>query len=75
MCGIGYDPATETLEIEFKSRKPDQPNTLYHYTPVTQADYDLFAAAESKGSHFLRVIKPGFACKKIGPVEPEGVDA
>jgi KTSC domain len=71
MCGIGFDPATETLEIEFKSRKPDQPNTLYQYTPVSQADYDAFMAAESKGSHFIKVIKPGFACKKLGPVKPE----
>ncbi len=64
MIGIGYQPETKTLEIEFKSRKEGVPNGVYHYAEFTMADMDAFTAAESKGSHFLKVIKPKFACTK-----------
>ncbi len=67
ICGIGYDPATETLELEFKSRTQGEPGTLYHYSHFTQADYDAFMAAESKGSHFLKNVKTKFQCAKLGP--------
>jgi hypothetical protein len=70
MCGIGYDPATQVLEIEFKSRKEGEPNKLYHYIPVTQKHYDDFMAAESKGSHFIKNIKPIFACTKVSERVP-----
>ena len=67
MTGYAYDPKTETLEISFQSRKANEPDPVYHYTPFKQADFDAFMAAESKGSHFLRVVKPGFKCEKQQP--------
>ncbi|MGB8422228.1 KTSC domain-containing protein [Paraburkholderia sp.] len=51
---IGYDPATSTLAIRFKSR--DKP--LYYYDNVTPEDWDAFENAESIGSHFYKHIKP-----------------
>jgi KTSC domain len=65
MCGVAYDPATETLELAFTSRKEGQPEKVYHYAKFTAADWDAWQAAESKGSHFLKVVKPKFACTKI----------
>ena len=53
----GYDAATQTLAIRFKG-KGDRPGSLYHYTNFTEKDYEALEAAESKGSHFIRNIKP-----------------
>jgi KTSC domain len=69
MCSYGYDPATYTLEIEFKARKEGEPNKVYHYLNVSEEEFNRFNTAKSKGSHFLKVIKPRFECKKL---EPEG---
>lgn len=74
ICGIGYDAEAQILEIEFKSRKEDQPTTLYHYHNVTLEDFEAFMAAESKGSHFINVIKPKFKCVKVEP-KPEEASA
>ena len=57
---IGYDPATSTLVIQFP-RKGDsgpEPGSKYSYSKFTQEDFDAFMAAESKGSHFIKNIKP-----------------
>lgn len=69
MCGIGYDPEEQILEIEFKSRKEGEPGTLYHYREFSQEAYDAFVAAESKGSHFIKHVKPKYNCTKVGPAE------
>jgi KTSC domain len=74
MCGIGYDAEARILEIEFASRKEGQPATLYHYHNVAQEDFDAFMAAESKGSHFIKFIKPKFECVKQ-MAKKEGVSA
>lgn len=71
MTGFAYDAANETLEISFASRKPDQPESVYHYAAFTLADWEAFQAAESKGSHFLKVVKAKFACTKVAPVAVE----
>lgn len=57
---IGYDPETQTLAIRFTRgfRENRGPGSLYHYSNVTQEDYDAFLAAESKGKHFGQNIKP-----------------
>jgi KTSC domain len=72
MTGYAYDAATKVLEIAFASRKPGEPDKVYHYAEFTAEDWAAFQAAESKGSHFLKTIKPKFACTKI---EPEKTDA
>lgn len=53
---IGHDPETNTLAIRFHGK--GRPGSLYHYQNVTADDYSALLAAESKGSHFIRNIKP-----------------
>ncbi|CAJ5553300.1 Uncharacterised protein [Burkholderia pseudomallei] len=53
---IGFDASTGTMAVRFK--KGDQPTTLYHYSGVSQEEFDAFKGAESVGSHFYRVFKP-----------------
>jgi KTSC domain len=48
----GHDPQSNTLAIRFRG------GGIYHYQNVTPADYAAFAAAESKGKHFGKHIKP-----------------
>jgi hypothetical protein len=67
MVGVGYDPEAEILEIEFKSRKEGGEGTLYHYHNVSPEEYAAFMAAESKGSHFIKSIKPTKKCVKVLP--------
>lgn len=55
---IGYDTATQTLAIRFKSRSTGAPTSLYHYANVTPEDFEAFREAESIGSHFGKHIKP-----------------
>jgi hypothetical protein len=57
IAAIGYHPETQTLAIQFKNWKGEAAG-LYHYQNVSQADFDAFAAAESKGRHFGQHIKP-----------------
>lgn len=51
---IGYDAASQTLAIQFKSGK----QAVYHYAKVDAALYQEFSTAESIGSFFYRNIKP-----------------
>jgi hypothetical protein len=55
--GIGYDAATNTLAVRFKS-KAGLPAALYEYSNVTAEDFAAFKGAESIGSHFYKHIKP-----------------
>ena len=57
MEAIGHDPDTNTLAIRFKGYG-GRPGSLYHYQNVTADDFAAFQSAESKGSHFIRNIKP-----------------
>lgn len=57
MEAIGHDPDTNTLAIRFKGHG-GRPGSLYHYQNVTADDFAAFQSAESKGSHFIRNIKP-----------------
>ncbi|MDE1179455.1 KTSC domain-containing protein [Paraburkholderia sp.] len=56
IAAIGYDPATNTLAIQFASRRG--PGSLYHYANVSPEDFASFRDAESIGSHFYKFIKP-----------------
>ena len=48
---VGYDPATQTLEIEFTTRDVRQ------YVKVPQEVYDKLMASSSLGTFFRRHIK------------------
>ena len=54
---VGYDADSQTLAIEFKNWK-GEPTSLYHYSGVTQEQFDAFNTAESKGKHLGQFIKP-----------------
>jgi len=53
---IGHDPATNTLAIQFASKKG--PGSVYHYSGFTAEQFAAFKKAESIGSHFGKHIKP-----------------
>jgi hypothetical protein len=69
MCGYAYDKVTQILEIAFKGKNEGEPEKVYHYSNVSQEDYDKFARAESKGSHFLKAIRPCFPCERQHTME------
>lgn len=57
IAAIGHDAATNPLAIQFPG-KGDKPGSVYHYANFTADDFKAFQAAESKGSHFGKNIKP-----------------
>ena len=60
IAGIGYDAATETLEIEFKA------TGVYRYFSVPKDVHEEFARTPSPGKYFLQHIKGKYAWEKIG---------
>lgn len=59
IASVGYDPATETLEIEFKA------TGLYRYFSVPADLYQSLLATPSPGKFFLANIKGKFAWEKV----------
>lgn len=57
---VGYDPASQTLEIEFHS------GGIYQYYGVPQAIYHALMAAGSHGSYFHAHIKDHYAWRRVG---------
>jgi len=70
LAAVGYDAASRTLLLEFKSRKEGEPGKVYRYADVSAETYKKFLAAPSLGSHFLKQIKPNHACTKVEPEKP-----
>lgn len=56
---IGYDPDSQTLEIEFNS------GAVYDYSDVPQSEYDGFIGADSKGKYFHANIKNRYSFMKL----------
>lgn len=54
---FGYDPERQLLAIRFHGHG-GKPGSLYHYANFGETDYAALRDAESKGSHFIRNIKP-----------------
>jgi hypothetical protein len=60
LASIGYDPSTETLEIEFvKTGK------VYEYYNVPQFMYDRLMEASSHGVFFNAEIRNVYACNPV----------
>jgi len=57
--GIGHDPLTNTLAIQFPRREKGEvlPGWIYHYSNFDAAKFAEFQAAESKGIFFGKHIK------------------
>jgi hypothetical protein len=53
---IGYDAAAQVLAVRFKGK--GKPGSLYHYRNFSETDWAALRDAPSKGSHFIRNIKP-----------------
>ena len=62
----GYDPATSTLALRFKSG-----GATHHYKDVPPNMAEAFGQAESPGSFFHQNIKGQFESEKI----PDGDEA
>jgi len=54
---LGYDEATQTLEVEFAQHKAGLPRKVYTYTPFPPERYAAFVSASSFGKYFLAYIK------------------
>ncbi|MCC6453963.1 MAG: KTSC domain-containing protein [Caldilineaceae bacterium] len=60
LASVGYDPATQILEIEFHS------GGVYQYAGVPAALYEGLMAASSHGSYFDHFIKKaGYEYRRI----------
>ena len=59
ILSVGYDPASETLEIEFKS------GGLYQYYNLPEAVYQDFMASDSKGKFHNVYIKNSFPFSRV----------
>lgn len=57
IASVGYDPETQTLEIEFVPAKGAPVGSIYRYSNVTPAVYEEMMAAKSQGSFFITRIK------------------
>jgi len=59
IVSVGYDAASETLEVEF------QTGSIYQYYNVGQGTYDEFMAAPSKGKFLAYQIKNAFPYSRV----------
>jgi hypothetical protein len=56
---LGYDPTTNTLEVEFKSGR------IYRYLGVPPTEYAALRNARSIGGYFTRQIRNNYECWRL----------
>jgi hypothetical protein len=59
IISVGYDPGSETLEVEFQN------GFIYQYYNVPQGIYDAFIAAPSKGQFLAYQIRDRFPFSRV----------
>jgi len=59
LASVGYDPASQTLEVEFNN------SGVYQYYNVPQFMYDQLMQAPSPGGFLNANIKNAYACSKV----------
>ena len=59
IMSVGYEAASETLEIEFKN------GSVYQYYNVPESIYNDFVASDSKGKFLHVYIKSSYPCSRI----------
>lgn len=71
--GYGYDPATGTLAVAFKS---NHQRLTYHYPGVTAEEFAAIQAAKSTGGHIhLNYVRNGRNFDRMENEEPaEGAE-
>lgn len=60
LVSMGYDPDSETLEIEFRN------GTIYQYYNIPQALYEQFVTANSMGSFLNTHIRNAYPYSRVG---------
>jgi hypothetical protein len=60
IVSAGYDPATETLEVEFQN------GSVYQYYNVSQSVYEEFKSTPSKGKFIAYQIKNSYPYSRVG---------
>ncbi|MEA4956648.1 hypothetical protein SDC9_21525 [bioreactor metagenome] len=59
LASVGYDPITQTLEIEFLNKK------IYHFYGVSNSDHEDLLSADSHETYFSNNIKDKYPYKKL----------
>ena len=59
IASVGYDPGSETLEIEFLNTR------IYQYYNVPQFMHERLMEAPSAGQFFNAEIKNAYACNQV----------
>lgn len=59
IASIGFDDDSETLEVEFVS------GSVYRYRGVSQAVFDAFRTAPSKGTYFNAHIRDAYPWDRV----------
>lgn len=59
VLSIGYEPDSNTLEVEFKN------GSLYQYYNVPEDIYQQIMASDSKGKFLHVYVKPAYPCAKV----------
>jgi hypothetical protein len=59
LVSVGYEPASETLEIEFKN------GHIYQYYNVPQIMFDQLIQAPSVGTFFNANVRNAYACSRM----------
>lgn len=59
IAAIGYDPETETLEVEFLN------SSVYEYLNVPENIYNNLMAASSHGAYLNREIRDRYSFRQI----------
>lgn len=75
LASVGYDAASKTLEIEFKSFKPGFSGSVYQYADVPPEAHAALIASESIGRAFKSQIKGVYEYKRVGEPQPIGEQA
>jgi hypothetical protein len=60
MVSMGYDPQSQTLEVEFQN------GSIYQYYNVDAAMFDQFNSAPSKGQFLHVYIKNAYPYSRVG---------
>ena len=59
IAAVGYDPATQTLEVEFHGGR------VYQYYDVPKRIFDELMRAPSTGKFFSAYIKEGYPYSRV----------
>lgn len=65
---IGYDPATNTLEVEFTN------GSVYQYADVPAETHRALMGAESIGRYFQKNVKSKFKFQRMSAAPKRGTE-